>query len=153
MTRQSESDRLKVLGQGLISDPRESLEKLVAFIKTQPVVDIRVARRLAAWYEALRGEDLIKSLTVQMHLMDHWFFIYFWYDVLDFIVHRRPRGRRSREESIARIGREVAADPYFRKLNQRARRYYSGTTVVPTAEVRVHNRLLPPPAGASPTTR
>ena len=80
------------------------------------------------------------SVTVQMQLMDKWFFMYFGCEVLGLIDSRRTRGGRPREESIKRTAREVAAHPYFRQLNQRARRYYAGAAPVPTADVRAHTR-------------
>lgn len=134
-----DTNRLELLSNSL-DDPLESLKKLESYIKTQPVVDIKVARRLAAWCNSLRGDDLIASLTVQMCLMDHWFFMYFGCEVLDFIASRRPRGGRSREDNIKRISKEIAANGYFRQLNQRTRRYYAGAAPVPTADVRAHIR-------------
>ena len=140
MPSPSPTDRFELLCAGICGDPKESLQRLADYVRTQPVIDMRQSRRLAALHRGLRSDDLIVSLTTEMRLMSSWFFLYFGGDILDLIASRRPPGGRPRDESVQRISRSIAANPYFRRINQRVRLYFSEVDGVPIGDVREHAR-------------
>jgi len=140
MKAQNAVPRIDILDLALTGPPIERIQALVDFVRSQPVVELRQARRLAQMLEDLKSDDLLVSLGLEMKSMSQWFFLYFGQFVLDTIAGHRPPGARPRDESIERIARKIAANPYFRKHNQRVRRYYAEMDAVPYGEVRGHIR-------------
>lgn len=131
---------LELLLASIGSDPAQQVRALLDYVKNQPVVELRQVRRLERTLKNIKSDDLIVSLASELGMLSNFFFLYYGGKVLDHIVYHRPPGARPSDESIRRIAKEVAAHPYFRKLNQRARRYYAEFASVPTGEVREHYR-------------
>ena len=133
-------DTLDFVRLALTHDSVEMVRAVFDHVKRQSVVDIRQVRRLQKLLDDLKGRNLVALLGVEVDIMNRWLFLYFGKQVLHFIALYRPPGARSRNETIRRIAGEVAANPYFRKLNQRARRYYAEFAPVPYGEVQDHYR-------------
>ena len=131
---------LELLLAAIEGDPAQQVQVLLDYVKHQPVVELRQVRRLERTLKNIKSDDLITSLASELGMLSNFFFLYYGEKLLDMIALYRPPGARPTDASVRRAAREVAANPYFRKLNQRARRYFADFAEVPYGEVQDHYR-------------
>gem|GEM_PF-4398383 len=126
--------------QAKVDELEARVERILKALLARKVVSILAIRRMTELRKSCQTEALMMRLRTAIADSARNMFQVFAPFLMEYLQSKKPPGDRPDDETVRRIAREVASNPWFRPANSRLRAYANEFTDVPWTHVHAHSR-------------